>query len=64
MDFLRQGQQRSDGYIVAGLLLDNGNRHSVFATGIPHEGSEASIAYEYYVKLSGSTEYELRKVYV
>ncbi len=57
--FCGKGNNGGDGYIVASLLLENGIKHRVFATGIPHEGSEASFAYELYVKQGGSVEYEL-----
>ncbi len=57
--FCGKGNNGGDGYIVASLLLENGIKHRVFATGIPHEGSEASFAYELFVKQGGSVEYEL-----
>lgn len=57
--FCGKGNNGGDGYIVATLLLERGIGHRVFSTGIPHEGSEAAIAYEYYLKLGGKVEYEL-----
>ena len=57
--FCGKGNNGGDGYIVAKLLLDHGISHRVFATGIPHEGSEASTAFELYVKCGGQVEYEL-----
>ena len=57
--FCGKGNNGGDGYIVAKLLLEHAIPHRVFATGVPHEGSEASVAYEMYAKFGGSIEYEL-----
>lgn len=57
--FCGKGNNGGDGYIVAGLLQDHGIKHRVFSTGLSHEGSEAAIAYDYYIKLGGRIEYEL-----
>ena len=57
--FCGRGNNGGDGYVVALCLIEKGIKHRVFASGRPHEGTEACIAYEYYQSRGGKVEFEL-----
>lgn len=57
--FCGRGNNGGDGYVVALCLIEKGINHRVFASGRPHEGSEACIAFEYYQSKGGRVEFAL-----
>ena len=57
--FVGKGNNGGDGYIVASLLDESNIQYRVFALGEPKEGTEAYLAYEYYLSIGGKIENSL-----
>lgn len=57
--FVGRGNNGGDGYIVASLLDEQHVQYRLFSLGEPHEGTEAYLAYQYYLSIGGKIEYSL-----